>query len=265
MDSVYITKPNILWQHLNYNDESLKPLFDPSFIAQIDAFVFVSHWQYEMFRRYYNVPTQFCHVITNAIEPIPYQRKQEGKIKLIYTSTPWRGLDVLLDVFPLLEGDIELHVYSSTQVYGDGFVKFAGNQYEPLFERCRQTEGVVYHGYATNAEIKKALVEAHILAYPSIFEETCCLAMIEAGAAACRLVTTDLGALPETGGKWALYTPMQSNRDELVKNYTNLLQGAINDYWANQAVLVSQSDYFNRFHSWDVVSEDWMDLIDTLI
>ena len=91
-------------------------------------------------------------------------------------------------------------------------------------------KNVVYKGYAMNKAVHKAVQQAHILAYPSIFEETSCLAAIEAGAAGCKIVTTDYGALKETCGDWASYIEFTPNRRELVQNYAELLQKEIDNY-----------------------------------
>ncbi len=41
---------------------------------------------------------------------------------MIYHSTPWRGLNVLLGAMQLVKNkDITLDVYSSTKIYGDEF------------------------------------------------------------------------------------------------------------------------------------------------
>jgi glycosyltransferase involved in cell wall biosynthesis len=126
--------------------------------------------------------------------------------------------------------------------------------------------GVNYKGYSTNDDIRKAMQEAHILAYPSIFEETSCLVMIEAGAAGCDMVTTNLGALYETGAQYAKMIGMQSDRDILVRNYATALNEAIDSYWdkSNQKTLKEQSDYYNKFYSWELRSKEWNTLFDKI-
>jgi hypothetical protein len=48
--------------------------------------------------------------------------KKGDPIKLIYHSTPWRGLNVLLAAMQMIKNPlITLDVYSSTQIYGDQF------------------------------------------------------------------------------------------------------------------------------------------------
>jgi hypothetical protein len=94
-------------------------------------------------------------------------------------------LDILLDSFELLgRTDVELDVYSSAKIYGDHFVKITQGRFDELFERTRTTPGVTFHEYQPNEVVRSALQRAHIFAYPSIFEETSCLAAIEAAAQA---------------------------------------------------------------------------------
>lgn len=260
-DKLRYTKKNILWQHLNYIDESLGPMRDPAFMKSISATVYVSHWQLEKFRYLFQVPLHNAYVIRNAIDPIEFKEKPKNeKIKLIYTSTPFRGLNILLDVFEMLNrDDIELEVYSSTQIYSSGYHQLYGNLYTELFDRAMSMKNVNYHGYAENKDIHKALQEAHIFSYPSIFEETACLAMIEAGAAGCSLVTTDLGALPETGSMYANMITIKSNENQIKESYAQLLNNAIDNYWlpSNQELIKEQSEYFNKFYSWERRAQEW--------
>ena len=262
------SKKNVVWQHLNHEDESLSNLKDKGFTSFIDSFVYVSNWQYEKFRYFYNISLENSYIIKNAIEPIELIKKpKDGKIKLIYTSTPFRGLEILLESFALLNrDDVELDVYSSTLVYGSGYAEHVGDVYEPLFEKARNMKNVNYKGYAPNKEIHKALQEAHIFAYPSIFQETCCLAMVEAGAAGCRLISTSLGALYETGSEYAVLMPLKQTFPEMVKDYAKLLNDEIDSYWStlNQEKLKEQSDFFNKYYSWELRSKEWNNLFDKI-
>lgn len=267
-DKLRYTKKNLLWQHLNYNDESLAPVRSPAFMNAIAATVYVSHWQLEKYRYLFQVPLHNAHVIRNAIEPIEFKPKsKDGKLKLIYTSTPFRGLSILLDVFEMLNrDDIELEVYSSTKIYSSGYQKLYDHLYTDLFDRAKSMKNVNYHGYAENKDIHKALQEAHIFSYPSIFEETACLAMIEAGAAGCNLVTTDLGALPETGGMYSKMSVIKGDQKEISESYGKLLNDVIDNYWSksNQNHIKEQSAYFNKFYSWEIRAKEWNKLFEEL-
>jgi glycosyltransferase involved in cell wall biosynthesis len=268
IDKVRYTKKNLLWQHLSYTDETLAPLKDPAFVNAIDAFVYISNWQHEKFRYVYQVPVHNSYVIKNAIEPIELRPKpKNGKLKLIYASTPFRGLDVLLDSFEMLNrDDVELDVYSSTIIYGTGYQNHIGNIYDSLFERAKNMKNVNYMGYASNDDVRKAMQDAHILAYPSIFEETSCLVMIEAGAAGCDMVTTNLGALYETGSEYAKMIPIQASKEDLAVKYAKALNDAIDNYWdkSNQEKLKEQSDFYNRYYSWSLRSKEWNRLFEQL-
>lgn len=256
------TKPNILWQHVDTDQGVARGMGNPEFVSRLDRIVFVSNWQMNKWIETFNLPPQKCVVLLNAIEQIEWtERDRSNKLRLIYTSTPWRGLEVLVEAFKLLgRSDVELDVYSSTVIYG---VHFMPNAYQWLFDRCKQTPGINYRGYASNKAVVKACQRAHIFAYPSIFAETSCLAAIEAGAAGCRLVTTDLGALPETCGPSAVYTSY--DLAGLVERYSELLGQQIDNYWNNYSYLVEQSKYFNNQYSWNNRRIQWEDLIKELV
>ncbi len=160
----------------------------------------------------------YCY--KNAVEHFPgrgvYQEGQ--KIKLIYTSTPWRGLNVLLGAMQLIKNPlIELDVYSSTQIYGDAFKEHNDSMYQGLYDQAKQLSNVNYIGYASNQDIINKLHTYHIFAYPNIWEETSCISAIEALGCGLHGIVTNYGALYETCSEWPTY--VQYNRD-----YKNLSQ-----------------------------------------
>ena len=67
---------------------------------------------------YLGVPWEKGVVIQHAIDPFPVHEKPDDKIRLIYASTPHRGLELLLHAFEQIDrDDIELEVFSSFKIY----------------------------------------------------------------------------------------------------------------------------------------------------
>jgi glycosyltransferase involved in cell wall biosynthesis len=247
---------NVVWQHLYTDQGALVGMDHPDWLAAVDHFVYVSDWQLDQFKNKYNIDHLDNRVIKNAINPIEFKPKSKDRIQLIYTSMPQRGLEVLLDAFEMLNrNDVDLTIYSSNIIYGKNYDPKDNAQ--QLFHRARSMKNVFYKGYALNQAVRKSLQNSHILAYPSTFPETSCLSAIEAGAAGCKIVTTDFGALPETCGDWATFVPYTEDREELAKNYAEALNLAIDNYESECYNIQEQSDWFNETYSWDRRAEEW--------
>lgn len=251
------TKPNVLWQHLNINEENTNGLKDPEFVSKLSAIVFVSHWQHEQFRKNFPLDDVDCYVIQNAIPEFEWKDKPE-KIKLIYTSTPWRGLHILVDVLRNINrNDIEVDIYSGTSIYGPAFAEQTKGQFDHVYNRIIES-GYNHVEYAPNSVVREAVQDAHILAYPSVFEETSCLAAMEALSAGCKVVTTNYGALYETCGTWADYVPLCNN---LVDRYSKALNNAIDNYWRDYDIRKQQFEYYKNHWSWNARIGEWKQLI----
>ena len=88
--------------------------------------------------------------------------------------------------------NIELDVYSSTEVYGKAFKEANDKQWQELYQQAKDLKNVNYIGYKPNEYIKKHLHEYDIFAYPNIWEETFCISAVEAMAAGLYIITTDM-------------------------------------------------------------------------
>ena len=259
------TKINVVWQHLWHDQNAIIGINDDSFINAIDHFVYVSNTQLTAFESKFNISNANNHVIYNAIEPIEFKPKPKDKIRLIYISTPNRGLDVLLDAWRIVrKQNTELLVYSSNIIYGQSYRLGVGSESEYLLERCKAEQGVIYKGYATNKAVRIALQNSHILAYPSTYIETSCLSAIEAGAAGCKIVTTDLGALPETCGNYAEMIPYTENKRELVESYADKLVETIKNYDHDDLKIIEQSQWFNNNYSWENRKTTWQEFFNKI-
>ena len=253
-------KINVLWMHHFVNQEESKNLGSKDFVDKLDWIVFNSNWNFEKYVYQYKVPENKSVVIKNAIEEIDFVEKPKNKISLIYHTTPWRGLANLLNIFKKLNlEDVELNVCSSVTIYGEKFNNVLGKEYEKLFEECKNTKNVNYLGYIENNKVLELLKKMHIFAYPSIWHETSCVSAIEAMAAGCEVVTTNLAALYETCAPFGTFVNFDRNIQNLEKRYAKILINSIKNYWSekNQYKLKLQNETINSTYSWKVRSLEW--------
>ena len=256
-------KANVVWQHLSYDQPNVQYMRDRKFVDSVDYFLYVSHWQYNKFREHYQIPEYKSFIIKNATPKFEVKPKaSEGKIKLLYTSTPWRGLAILIKAIDILNktrNDFELDIYSSTRIYGDAFEESEKGKFDALFDKCKATDNVNFRGYGLNEQIRQALDDTHIYVYPSIFEETSCLSVIEAMSAGCHVVTTNYGALPETCGEFATMIEFDSSVQNLIERYAQTLNSVIDNYKNNlyKDDLEMQIKYYNKYYSWNTRITEW--------
>jgi len=259
-DLIEKDKINVLWVHHFVNQKEIQNLGSKDYIDKLDWMVFNSNWTFEKYVYQFKIPESKSIVIRNAIEKIDFEKKPKGKISLIYHTTPWRGLVHLLKVFKNLNlEDVELNVCSSTIIYGKKFDEQLGKKYENIFNECKNTKNVNYFGYLENKKVIDLLKKTHIFAHPSIWPETSCIAAIEAMAAGCEVVSTNLGALYETCSPIGTFVGFDRNWDNLEKRYSKVLLKSIKNYWSseNQNKMKMQSESINATYSWDVRSVEW--------
>ena len=88
-------KKKILWLHDLAEDPESAHLKDPKSRERFAKFVFPSNWAMWEFHQKLGVPYEDSVVIQNAIEPIEvHEKPKTDKKKIIYFSTPHRGLNL---------------------------------------------------------------------------------------------------------------------------------------------------------------------------
>ena len=258
---------NVLWVQHFVNQKEVANLGSKEFIDKLDYIVFNSNWNFEKFQYQFKIPEYKSIVIKNAVEKIEYKERSKDQINLIYHSTPWRGLELLLNIFEKINlKNVELNVCSSTSIYGKKFYDIYNKEYEPIFNKCKNMKNVNYHDYMKNNKLTNFLKEMHIFSFPSIWPETSCIAAIEAMIAGCQIVTTNLGALYETCAPFGTFVSFDKNLKNLSKKYEIQLINSIENYWSNenQELLKLQSKTFNLAYSWDTRSKEWINFLKSL-
>jgi glycosyltransferase involved in cell wall biosynthesis len=243
---------NVVWTQQSYDMiESLNVINQQE---QFDQIVCVSEWQKQMYVEKLKALPETISVIQNGIIPIPQHKKPKRTCNLIYMSTPYRGLDVLLQAFQHID-NAHLHVFSSMQIYGQ-----SDEQYEYLYDFCKKHPKITYYGSVSHFEIISALTEMHILAYPSTFEETSCISLIESLSAQLSVVCPKYGALEETASGFANLYDYTYDKIEHSKVFAKYLQNSIDKFDQDNHVI--QKQVIDLRHDWQTtISAKWKSVL----
>lgn len=259
-------KPSLLWLHDLPTDPYFDILNNKDYQNQFDYFIFVSYWQKEMFRLKFALPVEKCVVIKNCIESLATNENKFDnikKIKIAYSSTPQRGLNILYEVFKELQKefvDLELDVYSSFDIYGHRHMA-RNAPYKELFEKLTASEGVNYYGSIEHYDLLEKLEDTHIWCLPSIWQETSCISLMEAMSAKCLCVHSDLAALSETSSNFGIMYNYVADINKhayiFYENLRNTIKTIKDNPEQTKNHLALQKIYFDNFYSWDRRKREW--------
>ena len=260
-------KIRILWCHdLPEDPESEKALGNQGW-RRFHRIVFVSNWQAQRFIEKYGIPWSRTMVLRNALHEIDvdiekkWTLKEDDTIRFVYHTTPHRGLALLVPAFRELcnrHENIHLDVFSSFKLYG---WDDSDKTFEPLFNEIRNHENMTYHGSVSNDEVREHLKQAHVFAYPCVWTETSCRALIEAMSAGCVCIHPNNGALFETASSWTFMYPYHEDNSKHASGHYQMLHNAIEmireEDEAIRMKIRGQKSFADVNYSWKVRVAEW--------
>ena len=264
-----VTVPLILWSQQATDQTDMQELREPDERLAWNAFFLVSDWQAQSYAQEFGIRPERIAVLRNAAAPVfqslerrqPFFRTGKPPV-LVYTSTPFRGLMMLLNAFPLIRAAIpgcRLRVFSSMGVYHIAADKEP--LYQVLYALARDLPGVDYVGSVSQTALAAALAEADILAYPNVFPETSCIAAMEAMAAGCLVCTSNLGALPETTAGFGFLMEPPGDIIMMARVFADLLIGVYKEACARpdhfEDTIARQRAHARTQYTWAQRAREW--------
>lgn len=262
----------ILWTGHPANQPAVSRLANPAMRNAHDGIVFVSDWQRNAYLEKFGVDPARTVVLRNAVSPAFAELFEKDHAilpakssppTLVYTSVPYYGLQLLPTIFPRIRAKVpavRLQIYSSMKVHGHTS-QHDEAAFGKLYHHLRTMEGVEYIGAVPQPELANRLRSAAMLAYPNIFAETSSIAVMEAMAAGCRVVTTAGGGLPETTAGFARLIPVTNDLEEYVSQFTSavveVLVADATDPDSTERSLRQQVDYVRDAYSWPLRAHEW--------
>lgn len=200
-------RQSFLWTGDAHDQPSHLGIGDRRVVNKLTALWCVSSWHARNLCEVSGFPESKCWVVRNGFAQGLFEGQEvRNRKRLIYSSTPFRGLALLPEIFSRIRSvhsDAELHIFSGLDVYREHDCNHhdqLAHQCVPLFNTIQSTPGCYLHGNITQDKLAREFMRSGILAYPNTFDETSCITAIEAMAAGCVPITSHRGALPETVG-----------------------------------------------------------------
>jgi glycosyltransferase involved in cell wall biosynthesis len=226
-------RASFMWTGDAHDQFSHLGIGDKRVITTLTGLWCVSSWHAQTLCEVSGFPASKAWVVRNGIANELFDGEEtRNRKRLIYSSTPYRGLALLPELFSRIRSavpDAELHVFSGVEVYeGVGSQNDAvERRYAPVFDTLRQTPGCSVHGNILQKQLAREFMRSGVLAYPNTFDETSCITAMEAMAGGCVVVTSDRGGLSETVGDAGILikeTPgSEEYNDRFVTNVVEVL------------------------------------------
>lgn len=261
----------ILWMHHAADQPAVSALALSETLAAWDQIIFVSDWQESQFLQHFPALHSIQRkVLRNAIAPafenlfsgLPILACKSPAPRLAYASTPFRGLDRLLFGWHRIVAQhphAELQIFSDMKLYNDN----NSPSIENLLTQARQMPGITHVGVVGQPELADALRTTLILAYPNTFAETACIAVMQAMAAGCIVITSDYGALPETLARHGILLPVPEDGAQHAMHFADVTSQTITQLqqdWQTGALeqrLTAQVEWANKHYSWATRAAEW--------
>lgn len=233
----WASKINLWWLH----DLALYRTKDLvlSQMWNVDKVLCVSEYHKAQVAKVYGLPEDIIAVVNNGVDLSLYddehhgigaheifRRAQPNETHLFYSSRPERGLFNLVKPDGIMErlkdDNVHLHVcgYENTTPQMKA-------EYEYLWQRCDALPNVTNHGALTKHELAALQKACDAWVYPTEFEEVSCISAMEAMAAGCAIIASDVAALSETCSESAaVLLPLKDGKSD-IEVFVSTLRGEV--------------------------------------
>lgn len=188
---------------------------------KVDKFLCLSEEHKKFVMSHHNIPEDKILITANGLDLIDIKQKVKKKrFQCIYSSSPDRGLENLLYMFPFIQEKVpeaELYIY-----YGfNNILKIPDKKEwaENLLEKIEKIEGVFNVGRVDKKKLAKGFLESSVLLYPCSFEETFCVTVVEAMATKCAILSSNYWGLKDTVKDAGILLDIDYATDTLTEEY----------------------------------------------
>ena len=194
------TKKIFYLSHDAYDQANVKWMMNLNAEKHLNKIICVSQWQKQTFIKYLKVDPSKIIVLGNPIDYSLYNGYTQRDLnKLIFTSIPYKGLEIIPDLFNEIKiksknDKLHLDIYSSFKLYGN---KENDQQYESIYQELNNIKDINLFNPISMKELAYVFKTANLNIAPSTYHETFGRIFIEAAASGCLTICMNNGANKE--------------------------------------------------------------------
>jgi len=276
-DGTPLAKVKLLWMHdVNIGKEEKAVLMRP------DKVLGLTNWHANHLRHLYGLPKNKIAVMPNGIDLTRFNKDEwdkKNKFNFIYSSSPDRGLDTMLSLWPIIRTNFpeaNLHLFYGWDMIDKIIAMHKGRgggigQLEDFRAKCvnqiqllgGEEGGIIEHGRVNQKELARQMAKCSFWTYPTDFMETFCITALEMQMSGVIPLTSSLAALNETVNPnvprisgWPKNTGYQ-------KEFLRMLGLMLGQEEWQESIREENRAYAEQY-SWENVYGKWNDLINSL-
>ena len=235
--------------------------------AYIDGYGYLSEWHKQFLIGHHNMPENKMFLTANGVNLDLYSDVDTySKInQIVYSSSPDRGLEMLLEVFP----DLRKAIPDLKLVVAYGFHNWessakARNDSASLesirkIKEALKQEGVSYVGRVSKEELANYQKQSKWWLYPTWFTETFCISAVENGLANNVLISTELAGLITTVGSAGELVSPEGDRADFVNRFKERALEIMTDAEKTKHLSEKAREKMSSY-TWDSVALNWISM-----
>ena len=263
------SRVNVIWNH----DLMVKPAaqYLMSLMFKVDRLLVLSEFHKAQFMRHLAVPEDRYVVTRNGVDLTVVDEAITGvereADRLLHTSRPERGLDVLLELWPDLKRRRPAPKLAIAHYDNPGADAQMRDYLETLRQVARQLPDVELLGALSKRELYREIARSALVVYPAAFPEVSCISALEAAACGTPMVASRYCALKESvaDGATGVLVPGDPRSAEYAEAFAAAVTDLLADEARYQAMNAAARRRIEERYQWRQIAEEWEGLFEELL
>ncbi len=255
------SRVNVVWNHDLLTKESARYL--SSLMFRVDRVFVLSEFHREQLQGHLDLPDDRVLVTRNGVALDLVEEAAAGakrdRDRVIYTSRPERGLEVLLTMWPRLKQARPGLKLSIAHYDNPGADAQMAEYLRTLRATAEALPDVTLLGALSKRDLYRELAGSALLLYPSTFPEVSCIAVLEAAACGTPVVASRYCALKESvaDGETGALIPGDPHGEKYQREFVKAALSLLRDGGRRAEMAEAGRRRIAERYRWDAIAQEW--------